>query len=114
MQAGVFAIKINAASIGGTNLGARYLAVSDQVRAMNRYFFDLHNGDGPIRDEHGTELPSRSTIPREIARILLDIARDELPVGDRTVISVTVRDESGRAISVASLTYNNEWLDGGQ
>lgn len=78
---------------------------------MNRYFFDLHNGDGPIRDDQGTQLPSRETIPREIARILIDIARDELPMGDRTVISVTVRDESGRAISVASLTYNNEWLD---
>jgi hypothetical protein len=78
---------------------------------MNRYFFDLHNGDGPVRDEQGTRLPSREAIPREIARIVLDIARDELPVSDRTVISVRVRDETDRTISVASLIYNNEWLD---
>lgn len=78
---------------------------------MSRYFFDLHNGDGPVRDEHGVELSSQDRIPREIARILLDIARDELPQDDRLVISVTVRDERGAAISVASLTYNNEWLD---
>jgi hypothetical protein len=77
---------------------------------MSRYFFDLNNGDGPTRDEEGLELPSRAQVSKELARILLDVARDELPDSDRAVISITVRDERGTAVSVASLTFNNEWL----
>ncbi|MGO4568360.1 hypothetical protein AB4Z52_25715 [Rhizobium sp. 2YAF20] len=77
---------------------------------MSRYFFDLHNGDGPIRDEQGIALPSRARVSKELARILLDVARDELPDSDRAVISITVRDESGNAVSVATLTFSNEWL----
>ncbi|MEK1900323.1 DUF6894 family protein [Rhizobium sp. 1399] len=77
---------------------------------MARYFFDLHNGDGPIRDNEGTELASRAEVLREMARILVDIARDELPAGERTIISLTVRSEQ-RPISVASLAFSNEWLD---
>lgn len=72
---------------------------------MTRYYFDLHNGDGPTRDEHGIDLQSSKNIPRELARILLDVARHELTDGDHSVISVTVRDESGSPISVASLTF---------
>jgi hypothetical protein len=78
---------------------------------MSRYYFDLHNGDGPLRDEFGTEINSRDGIPREVAKILLDVARDELPTSERAMISVTVRDEHGQAISVSSLTFSNEWLD---
>ena len=77
---------------------------------MSRYFFDLHNGDGPTRDEEGLELPSRALISKELARILLDVAHDELPDLDRAVISITVRNETGDAVSVASLTFNNEWV----
>ncbi|CAN7479965.1 MULTISPECIES: DUF6894 family protein [Rhizobium] len=78
---------------------------------MPRYYFDLHNEEGPTRDEHGTELKSREDIPKELTRILLDVARDELPAGDRMTIAITVRDESGDPVTVASLIFNNEWLD---
>lgn len=77
---------------------------------MARYFFDLHDGDGPIRDNEGMELASRADVLREMARILVDIARDELPTGERTIISLTVRSEE-RPISVASLAFSNEWLE---
>jgi hypothetical protein len=60
---------------------------------MSRYYFDLHNGDGPLRDDFGTEISSREEIPREVAKILLEVARDELPTSDRAMISVTVRDD---------------------
>ena len=79
-----------------------------------RFYFDLHNGDGPTRDMHGVELASRETIPKEVTRILLDIARDEMPINGRAVISVTVRDNLGKPISVASLMFTNEWLDADQ
>jgi hypothetical protein len=77
---------------------------------MPRYFFDLHNGDGPLRDEAGLELSDRAEVARETSRILLDIARDEMPATDRAMISVTVRSGE-RPVSVATLTFANEWLD---
>ena len=75
-----------------------------------RFYFDLHNGDGPTRDDEGVDLASRDIGSQEISRILLDVARDEIPAGDRLVISLTVRDEAGRPISVASLIFSNEWI----
>lgn len=78
---------------------------------MSRYYFDLHNGDGPLRDDEGVELYSRASVARQVARILSDIARDELPTQDRSVITVKVRDGTGKTISVSSLTFNTEWLD---
>ncbi len=55
------------------------------------------------------ELASRADVLREMARILVDIARDELPAGERTIISLKVRSEE-RPIAVASLAFSNEWL----
>lgn len=78
---------------------------------MNRYFFDLQNGDGPVRDNDGQELGSQAEITREVGRILLDMARDEIPECRRGAVSVVVRDNSGRAVSVANLTFSNLWLD---
>jgi hypothetical protein len=78
---------------------------------MARYYFDLHNGDGPTTDTEGMELESRKSVTSHVARILTDVARDEMPSEDRAVISIKVRDEKGKVISVASLTFNNEWLD---
>ncbi|OJF93713.1 DUF6894 family protein [Pararhizobium antarcticum] len=78
---------------------------------MRRYFFDLHNGDGPTRDDTGIELASRQSVAMEVSRILLEVAREELPYQARAIVSLTVRDDTGRAISVASLTFNTEWLE---
>lgn len=46
---------------------------------MPRYYFDLHNGDGPLKDNVGLEFASREGVAKEITRILADIARDEMP-----------------------------------
>lgn len=78
---------------------------------MSRYFFDLHNGDGPTTDHEGLDLVSREAVKREVARILVDLARDEMPIEQRAVISVKVRNATGKVISVSSLTFNNEWLE---
>jgi len=39
------------------------------------------------------------------------VARDELPDRNRTDISVLVRTDIGKAVSVATLTFRNQWLD---
>jgi hypothetical protein len=78
---------------------------------MSRYFFDLHNGDGPTLDEEGQEMTSRASVAMEVARILGDIARDEMPDTQNGTIALTVRDESGRTITIARLTFSNEWIE---
>lgn len=79
---------------------------------MPRYYFDLHNGDGPEKDIVGVELESRLQISREAARILTDIARDEFPLGEgRGIVTLKIRDEGGTVISVGSVTFSNEFLD---
>lgn len=71
-----------------------------------RYYFDVHNGDGQMTDDVGILLSSEADSPREVARIMSDIARDELPYEEhRGIITVRVRDDEGRAISVGSLTF---------
>jgi hypothetical protein len=77
---------------------------------VTRYFFDIQNGDGPTTDDCGVELATRAQISRQVTKILLDIACDELREQDRMIMSVTVRDADGKTISVASLTFDNEWI----
>lgn len=78
---------------------------------MARYFFDLFNGDGPVRDEQGQELASREAISREVSRILADIAREELPGRGKGLISIEVRDESGQPVFTGTLSFQSGWHD---
>ncbi len=78
---------------------------------MSRYYFDLHNGDGSLKDEMGVEIASHAGIVQEVAKIMSEIARDEIPTTNRATISVTVRDEKGEAISVSTLSFNSEWFE---
>lgn len=96
---------------GGTSGPVRALGRKLGDHVMPRYYFDLHNGDGPTTDFDGLDLTSRDMLTREITRILLDVARDEMPRENRAIVSLKVRDENGKIISVASLTFNTEWLE---
>lgn len=78
---------------------------------MSRYFFDLHNGDGVTRDKDGLELSTRASVTREVTRILLDVVQDEIGEQPNGAVSVVVRDDKGRAVSVANLTFSNAWFD---
>ena len=58
-----------------------------------------------MTDDVGMLLPSKADLPKEVARIMSDIARDELPYDEhRGIVTVKVRDGDGRSISVGSLT----------
>ncbi|WP_426124861.1 DUF6894 family protein [Pararhizobium sp. PWRC1-1] len=78
---------------------------------MSRYFFDLHNGDGATRDEDGLELSTRESVTREVSRILLDVVQDEIGEQPNGAVSVVVRDDKGRAVSMANLTFSNSWFE---
>ncbi len=78
---------------------------------MSRYFFDLHNRDGAIRDEDGLELSTRASVTKEVGRILLDVTQDEIAGHSTGAVSVVVRDDSGKAVSIANLMFSNAWFD---
>ncbi|WP_336489296.1 DUF6894 family protein [Methylobacterium nigriterrae] len=77
---------------------------------MPRFFIDTDDGDLHVRDDEGQDLPDRAAA-REIAiDVLPDMARSELPDGDRRTFTSSVRDESGTVIFRASLSLVAEWL----
>ncbi|WP_428426982.1 DUF6894 family protein [Pararhizobium sp.] len=84
---------------------------SRDIKMASRYFFDLHNGDGATRDEDGLELSTRESVTREVTRILLDVVQDEIGEQPNGAISVVVRDDKGRAVSMANLTFSNSWFE---
>jgi hypothetical protein len=88
-----------------------FLTVHGDANMMSRYFFDLHNGDGATRDEQGLELSTRASVTREVTRILLDVVQDEIGDQPNGAVSVVVRDDKGRAISMANLTFSNAWFE---
>jgi len=78
---------------------------------MPRYYLDLYNGDGLTVDDEGQVFETRERLRCEAIRILPDIIRDEMLEGDRTAITVKVRDESGSRIFEASLVISSAWCD---
>ena len=78
---------------------------------MPRYYFDLTTSDGTTTDEQGQVMSGLDTMRREALQVLPDVARDELPDGDRDVFAIRVRDETGRYIFEATLSLKADWLD---
>lgn len=76
---------------------------------MPKFFFDVVNGHGLERDEQGKVLSSVDTIPSEVAAILADIAKEELPDAPLGMVQVVVRDEANRSIYHGELTFRGEW-----
>lgn len=59
---------------------------------MPRYFFDTQNGEFS-GDEDGTKCASLGDARKLALRALADLARDNIPSGHVTELSVWVRDE---------------------
>lgn len=78
---------------------------------MPLYFFDVQDQDEFSRDDVGVECSSPEVVRRIAIEALPDIAKSVLPDGDHHVITVTVRDESGKSVFEASLTLKAGWLD---
>lgn len=78
---------------------------------MARYYFDLLNGGGLVRDEVGQEIPTPDGIRQEVGRVLADIAREELPGQRAGTISIEVRDEHDQPIFSGCLRFTTHWYD---
>ena len=76
---------------------------------MDRFFFDLQNGDCSSVDQEGCEFVSVEAACRSAWEALPLLASDIPPfVGERQ-ISVLVRDTSGRYLYRASFTLESDW-----
>ncbi|MBW6425237.1 hypothetical protein KX729_27790 [Rhizobium sp. XQZ8] len=76
---------------------------------MPRYFFDIVNGQGPMRDDEGVELLDPETVRKVAARIVSDLARDEMPGEQAVEITVNVRDESDRKVFIGKMHFAGQW-----
>ena len=77
---------------------------------MPRYFFDVDDGDGRTRDIYGLDLDDLAEVRKKAISILPDVAREELPDGDRRVFVCQARDESGTVVFMATLSLVAEWI----
>ena len=84
----------------------------NEKKKMPRYYFDVDDGNGLNTDNDGVECASLDDLKFAAVDALPDLARDELPNGDRVRFSVKVRDLSGKYLLEASLTLNVEWAAG--
>ncbi|AWN34537.1 DUF6894 family protein [Methylobacterium radiodurans] len=78
---------------------------------MPRFFIDTDDGDQFDRDEDGYELPDRDAARVEAIGALPDLARSQIPDGDRRTFRVRVRDADGKPVYEASLTLDGRWLE---
>lgn len=81
---------------------------------MARYYLDLNTRDGPSNDDHGVTLDGKDALLKEVCRLLLDVARDDIGQGEESVLSVRTRDEAGQTMSVTILLFHHEWLEPNQ
>lgn len=77
---------------------------------MPRYFFDIDDGESRTRDSYGLELPDLAEVRNKAISILPDVAREELPDGDRRVFVCQARDEGGTVVFMATLSLVAEWI----
>jgi hypothetical protein len=77
---------------------------------MSRYFFDTFDDGAWIRDTEGTEFADREAARYEAIKTLPYIALDALPDGPTREFAVEVRDEGGRRLFRAELSFRSEWL----
>ena len=79
---------------------------------MPRYFFDVHDGDRPTKDEEGQELPDLPSVRKTVLSLLPDIAREVMPDdGDRHDVILDVHDATGMVIYTATLSLIGRWLE---
>jgi hypothetical protein len=80
---------------------------------MPRYFFDLYDDGHFTPDYTGIELESVEAAKEEAKRTLPDIAKGELPNGDRRDFVIVVKDEVGRELLRVTLSLDVEALSQG-
>ncbi len=71
---------------------------------MPRYFFDTDDGERPIQDKDGIELPTFDDIRATVRDLLFDLGHAELLSGRDRMFTAVVRDERGIPVYRGSMT----------
>lgn len=79
---------------------------------MEKFYFDLYDGDNFTRDAYGFDLENKEAARIEAIAVLPDLAREALPDGDRRDFVVDVRTSDGEVVYTATLTLIGRWLKG--
>jgi hypothetical protein len=75
---------------------------------MPRFYFDISDGSEIGRDDEGLEFPSLEAARSAALATLGEIARDELPDGDSRDFRISIRDESGQPLLLATGSESRE------
>ena len=69
---------------------------------MQRYYFDIRDGEKLTPDEEGIEFATLRAVQEEAARSLVDLVRNAIWEGadDAWHLSIEVRDEKGPVLQV--------------
>ncbi len=78
---------------------------------MPRFYFDIYNIKGFLRDDFGDIFVSFEEAREQAQSLLPDIAREELPDGEIHEIMCQVRNEASRIVYRAKLTLRAEVVD---
>jgi hypothetical protein len=60
---------------------------------MPHYYFDTQDGDDFIVDDEGADLPNLAEAKIVASASLAELARDVIPMTDRRVLKVEIREE---------------------
>lgn len=80
--------------------------------AMQRYFFDIYDGEGLRRDEKGRELAHPDKVPKEAMTVLWGLASNEGTGSNgrgRRDFGTDVRNEQGEVVFSATLSMVARW-----
>lgn len=70
---------------------------------MPLFYFDVRDGDRFFQDQEGTELPSLEAARAEALTTLGEIAKGQLPDGDRREFVISIRKGGPEPVLTASL-----------
>lgn len=78
---------------------------------MAMYYFDTFENGEHVEDDEGLECSTPEQVRCEAMKALPSIAKEEIPNdGDRQAFTVLVKDETGKLVYSATLTYAGLWL----
>jgi hypothetical protein len=74
---------------------------------MVKYFFDLDDGSGSLRDEAGIELPNFDIAIQEATHTATDVARDAFRNG-ASLVELVIRDDSAHLLTITILMTKSQ------
>ena len=77
---------------------------------MPRFYIDTSDQEHFIRDQEGYEFEDVEAAKTAAVDALPDMARDELPDGDSRTFIAIVRDEQGKTLVQATMSFAVTWM----